>query len=91
MMDSHAVIAHLLRSTYQEYEALVEFVRPPLLVHGLFNAFSKSVEGHERRLRDFNRGLRLIKENGTYHQILKMHGLDTPVSASEDVHGIDSE
>ncbi|MEH6473763.1 MAG: transporter substrate-binding domain-containing protein [Halopseudomonas sp.] len=82
MLDSHAVIIHLLQTRYPEYRDRVEFVRPPLLVHPLFNGFSKSVEGYERRLRDFNRGLELIKADGTYQRILKRHGLETHASAS---------
>ena len=41
----------------------------------LFNAFSKKVENYEKLKEDFDRGLELIKADGTYNNILEKHGL----------------
>lgn len=41
----------------------------------IYNAFSRQVEGYEALMRDFDRGLELIKSDGTYDRIL-----NTPIA-----------
>ena len=37
--------------------------------------FSKKLAGYEKIVNDFDKGIILIKQEGTYNEILKKHGL----------------
>lgn len=50
------------------------FVYPPLTRLTLNIAISKKVANYKQVIKDFNRGLNIIKSNGTYSRILKKHG-----------------
>lgn len=53
----------------------VKFLDPPLEVKPLFVMFSKAVPKYEKRLADFNQGLKTITDDSTLDNILKKHGL----------------
>lgn len=69
--------ANLVAGDYYVFREIMKDLRPgaPLKAviilsqEGIYNAFSKRVEGHETIVRDFNRGLEMIKSDGTYDRI----------------------
>ena len=48
----------------------VEFVHPPLAKNGLHIMGSRAVSDGEQLIKDFNRGLSIIRENGTFDSIV---------------------
>ena len=50
------------------------FVRPPLSEERLYIMGSRAIPDGQKLINDFNRGLKLIRQDGTYEQILKKHG-----------------
>lgn len=57
------------KNAYKE----LEVVEPFLEKKKLYICFSKNIERNKLLIRDFNRGLKLIKKNGIYQKILKDH------------------
>lgn len=53
------------------------FLDPPLQERVLYMAIPKSTADYEQKLKDFNRGIRHLIENGVYHEILVRHGVKT--------------
>ena len=53
----------------------VKILEPPFKVYETYVAFSKKNPDYEQLTADFNRGLRLIKDDGTYAEIVKKHGM----------------
>ena len=70
LMDRR-VGAFLIKNKYPELVDQTVFVEPPLQVKYQHIAFSKKKKGYEKRLKDFNRGLNIIKKNGMLDKILK--------------------
>ncbi|MBF0552317.1 MAG: hypothetical protein HQK60_17515 [Deltaproteobacteria bacterium] len=56
------------------YRDELEFMEPPLEIKPLYIAFSKQAKGYEEKLAAFNRGLKLIREDGTLDKIILSHG-----------------
>lgn len=49
-------------------------VNPPLRTRRVFNVFPKSVSDSSKIVEDFNRGLQMLKDDGTFDLIIKKHG-----------------
>ena len=64
----------LIATKFPWYTGELEFMEPPLDVKTLHVAFSKQVDDHEQKLRDFNAALKLMKEDGRLEQIMVRHG-----------------
>ena len=43
---------------------------PPLAVNMYYNGFSRNTQNMEQKLKDFNKGLQMIKDDGTYARIM---------------------
>jgi polar amino acid transport system substrate-binding protein len=65
---------HILNNSFAQGKSSLEFMDPPLALNKLYLCFSRAVDGWEQKLADFNNGLKLIREEGTYDKILKAHG-----------------
>ena len=63
----------LLKTVFFEHQGDIVTLGEPLKVGQFFNAFSMEHPRHGQLLRDFNRGLKMIKEDGTEEGILKKH------------------
>jgi hypothetical protein len=48
----------------------VRYVQPPLERHGLYIMASRAITDGKEVIDDFNRGLRIIRENGTFQRIM---------------------
>ncbi len=49
------------------------FVQPPLERHGLYIMGSKKISDGQEIINDFNKGLKIIRENGTFDRIIKKY------------------
>ncbi len=66
----------LLRSKFPEQAEHIVPLGPPLKVGEFFNAVSKAAPRHDKLLEDFNRGLKMIKADGTEKAIRARHAAD---------------
>ena len=72
--DSRNVILFLIATKYPSFNNSLEVIHPPLQVNYLYNIFTKKVKGYKKKVKDFNRGLQMLKDDGTYDAILTKHG-----------------
>ncbi len=68
------VAQHLINTKYPEYKDTLEFMEPPMDNNQFYLAFSKNSPDHLEKLDAFNRGLKIIRDDGTYDKILEKHG-----------------
>ena len=73
-IDSKEVVLYLLRTTLSDYSGLLEMIDPPYKINQLYIPISKKVTNYEQIVHDFNRGLSMIREDGTYDNIMKNRG-----------------
>lgn len=73
LIDDH-VAKYLIKTEMPEQGYLLEKLGPTLESKMQFLCLSKQVPGYEKKLADFNRGLKLLRESGEYTQILSKHG-----------------
>lgn len=66
---------HLERIDPQFSRSLIKILKPPFKIYDMYVAFSKRKPGYEQLTVDFNRGLKLIKADGTYEKILQKHNI----------------
>ena len=52
-----------------------EFMEPALANKPLYVGFSKKVADHQRKLKDFNRGLKIAEEDGLLKRLTDKYGL----------------
>jgi ABC-type amino acid transport substrate-binding protein len=52
-----------------------EFMEPVLASKPLYVGFSKKTAGHQQKLKDFNRGLKIAKEDGLLKRLTNKYGL----------------
>jgi polar amino acid transport system substrate-binding protein len=69
-------LLHLIHTKFPEISNKVELLSPSLQTSFFYNAFPKSQPNALKHLEDFNRGLRAIKNDGTYAKILIKHGIE---------------
>ncbi len=84
----------LFRTELKKMSDAIEQLDPPFAVRPIYVAFSKQNSKAEEMLRDFNKGLREIKRDGTLEGIMRKHGYFTISSQSltpADVEALVSE
>lgn len=73
-------MGHSFTSTVESVEnADIEsfiFIEPPIIENALYLVGQKKIYRSAEVINRFNRGLRIVKESGEYHQILRKYGLD---------------
>ncbi|WP_419787197.1 substrate-binding periplasmic protein [Pseudodesulfovibrio sp.] len=67
-------VEQLLKTSFRDYADHFEFITPPLQKNFFYNCISKRHEHSYQIIADFNRGLRMIQEDGTLDGILERHG-----------------
>ncbi len=73
--NSREVVLHILQQDFPEQYAKINVVQPPLQVNNLHIVVSKTIPNAKKIISDFNKGLKTIKENGTYDKILEKYGM----------------
>ena len=72
---SYANYSFILKNKLLKDTSLIKLIEPALDLGVLYHSFSKKIPGH-KRLRDlFDKGIKMIREDGTYEKILKKHGI----------------
>ena len=66
-------IEQLLKTSFRDYADRFEFITPPLQKNFFYNCISKKHGSSYKLISDFNRGLRMIQEDGTLDAILERH------------------
>jgi len=66
-------IEQLLKTDFRDYADRFEIITPPLQKNFFYNCISKKHKSSYQIISDFNRGLRMIQEDGTLNAILERH------------------
>ena len=74
-MTGKIYLLNLINTNHPELRNRIKIVNPAFQVEKLYNPITKKITDHEKIAADFNRGLELIKKDGTYNKILKKYGL----------------
>lgn len=74
IVDSKAVLQDLINKKFKDQAEKIVFLEPPLQSNKFYTIFSKAVPGYEKKTEDFNKGLKMIQEDGTVKEIMKRHG-----------------
>ena len=74
VIGSRKVTQHLLNTKYPKNKEQIEILEPAVDEMPLYVAFSKNKLGYKQKVKDFNKGLALIKADGTFDTILTKHG-----------------
>jgi len=77
IIGSRKAILFYLKKEYPDKINSVEVLGSPLETMPLYVLFSRKRPNYEQKVKDFNRGLKMIKEDGTYYKIMKKHGFDS--------------
>jgi len=76
IIGSRDAILFYLKENYPDKMDDLAILGDPMEVLSLYVLFSKAKPGYEEKLKAFNQGLGMIKQDGTYEAILKEHGLE---------------
>ncbi|MCP4119838.1 MAG: amino acid ABC transporter substrate-binding protein [Desulfobacteraceae bacterium] len=76
IVDSKAVLQDRINRNFKNAVGKFEFLTPALQTNKLYTILSKTVPGYEKKAEDFNKGLKMILEDGTVIEILKRHGFE---------------
>ncbi len=74
VIGSKKVTQHLLNNSYPKDKQKIGIMQPAIDSMPLYVAFSKNNIGYKQKVKDFNKGLKIIKSNGTFDKILEKHG-----------------
>ena len=66
--------SYLIRTKYPEFVEKIEWIEPLIKEEPQYLAISKKAPDSQQKVDDFNRGLKLIQEDGTIEKILAKHG-----------------
>jgi len=77
IIGSRKAILFYLKQKYPDRINSLEILGNPLETLSLYVLFSKNKPNYKQKVEDFNRGLKMITEDGTYQKIMKKHGLDS--------------
>lgn len=72
VLEKRSVVEHALATRFASEAPRVVSLDRPLKSARFFNAFSKALPGHERKVADFNAGLRAISADGTLAAIMAL-------------------
>jgi len=75
IIGSREAVLFCLRHEYPDKIDSLEILGDPLETMSLYVLFSKNRPDYKQKVEDFNRGLKMIREDGTYQKIMKKHGL----------------
>ncbi|MCP4020253.1 MAG: transporter substrate-binding domain-containing protein, partial [Desulfobacteraceae bacterium] len=72
-IDSKKVALYIVQTKLPEHIGAIEVVTPEIEAQNFHIGFSKKRPHHKQLVQDFNQGLEIIRKNGTYDEILKLH------------------
>jgi len=74
IIGSRKAVLFYLKKHYPDKTDSLEILGAPLETLPLYVPFSKMKPNYKQRVEDFNRGLRMLKHDGTYQKIMEKHG-----------------
>ena len=74
IIESKRIIQNSISTDFPDYIDQLEAVDPPLKIKPLYNAFSKKIDNAIELREAFDKGLKAIKDDGTYDEILTKYG-----------------
>lgn len=74
VIGSRLTLQTVLNSQFAQDLDKIEVVKPALQSNSLHIGFSRKVDGYAKTTADFNKGLKMIKEDGTMEAITKKYG-----------------
>ncbi|MCP4574888.1 MAG: amino acid ABC transporter substrate-binding protein [Deltaproteobacteria bacterium] len=77
IIGSRKAILFYLKQKYPDKMNSLEILGDPLETLSLYVPFSKMTPNYKQKVEDFNRGLEMIKEDGTYQKIMEKYGLES--------------
>ncbi|MGF1739956.1 transporter substrate-binding domain-containing protein [Vibrio profundum] len=75
ILSSEVIINYTIMKDLPEYQGKFVKLTPPLKTNMLFNMFSKKVDDHQEIAKAFNKGLNILKEDGTLSQLAEKHNI----------------
>ncbi len=75
MINTPETMRHLMQSFHPDNVDLLKAVEPPLEHVKIYTVFSKQVADWRTLTVDFDKGVKLLKKDGTYEAILRKHGM----------------
>jgi polar amino acid transport system substrate-binding protein len=75
LIDSADSFNFIINKYFKNDTDKVTAIQPPYQIDKIYTVFSKRNSGYKMLIADFDRGIKLIKNNGTYDQILKKHDM----------------
>jgi polar amino acid transport system substrate-binding protein len=74
IFGSRVFFLDLIATQFPEWTEAIDVVQPPYKIEKLHNVMSKKVADAATIVADFNRGLQMITDDGTFDRILEKHG-----------------
>ncbi len=75
VVEKKARLQFLLNTVFKDYAYLVDYVQPSFDTNYYHICVSKKNPHAEQIIADFNRGLQMIRDDGTFRKILDKHGI----------------
>ncbi len=75
IIDGVKLVKYLTKKYYPGEVANIHMIKPVLKTRKIYNAISKKSPNYKQITKDFDRGLKELKEDGTFDKILKKHGI----------------
>ena len=82
-IDSKDAVDYTLQTELPEHKGRIEPVQPSFEVDKIHMVVSKQHPQHQQIAADFDRGIALIKADGTYQKILDEHGIEPVAQETE--------
>lgn len=70
-VEKRLIVAAFLGGSPESGAGRIVALSPPIMVNKYYNGFSKAVPSAQEKLRDFNKGLQMVKDEGLYDVIMK--------------------
>ena len=74
------VIKFIIKRDFPQFVDKIKVIHPPLSTNKIYFGFSKKGARHPELLNAFSKGLRRIKNNGTFYYLAKKHGINVFLS-----------
>jgi polar amino acid transport system substrate-binding protein len=75
-VEDEIVAFSIIKEKNADFLSEITFLNPPLTVENLYITVGLAHPRHEEIINAFNKGLKIIKENGVYAEILSQYGIE---------------
>jgi polar amino acid transport system substrate-binding protein len=75
ILVDRALANHILANELTKYKDALEAVDPPLAIEHLYMLLSKESDDYQRKVDDFNKGLKILSDEGGIEEIMARHNL----------------